>query len=172
MSSQSPVVWWYREVNFEVVSTLRDSTGCYDNKSWTLNICSFVHQCNTFTFYFLLIVDMFRSHTAIFRCYSILSRSWCSVMRISAYVMLPAMCFSWWCAYCQCLSVNYIMLCFVMLIIYLIAIFICFYLWYLWLCTSTYLLEYLCCLCGRHVACLFLSLSVLNECNRMLKYNI
>jgi hypothetical protein len=34
----------------------------------------------TFTFYFLLFVDMFRPHTAIFRCYNILSRSWCSVM--------------------------------------------------------------------------------------------
>jgi hypothetical protein len=45
---------------------------------------------------------MFRPHTAIFRCYSILSRSWCSVMPIFAYVMLPAMCFSWWCAYCLC----------------------------------------------------------------------
>jgi hypothetical protein len=61
---------------------------------WPLgvNICSFVHQCNTFTSYFLLIVDMFRPHTAIFRCYSILSISWCSVMPIFAYVMLPAMC--------------------------------------------------------------------------------
>jgi hypothetical protein len=68
----------------------------------TLNICSFVHQCNTFTFYFLLFVDMFRPHTAIFRCYSLLSRSWCSVMPIFAYVMVPAMCFCWWCAYCQC----------------------------------------------------------------------
>jgi hypothetical protein len=38
----------------------------------TLNICSFVHQCNTFTSYFLFIVDMFWLHTAIFRCYSIL----------------------------------------------------------------------------------------------------
>jgi hypothetical protein len=28
----------------------------------TLTICSFVHQCNTFTSYFLLIVDMFRPH--------------------------------------------------------------------------------------------------------------
>jgi hypothetical protein len=45
---------------------------------------------------------MFQPHTAIFRCYSILSRSWCSVMPIFAYVMLPAMCFSWWCSYCQC----------------------------------------------------------------------
>jgi hypothetical protein len=34
----------------------------------TLNICSFVHECNTFTLYFLLFFDMFRSHTAIFRC--------------------------------------------------------------------------------------------------------
>jgi hypothetical protein len=42
---------------------------------FTLNICSFIHQCNTFTFYFLLIVDMFRPHTAIFKCYSILSKS-------------------------------------------------------------------------------------------------
>jgi hypothetical protein len=33
-----------------------------------LNICSFVHPCNTFTSYFLLIVDMFRPHMAIFRC--------------------------------------------------------------------------------------------------------
>jgi hypothetical protein len=57
----------------------------------TLNICYFVHQCNTFTSYFLLIV-MFRPHAAIFRCYSILSRSWCSVMPVFAYVMLPAMC--------------------------------------------------------------------------------
>jgi hypothetical protein len=54
---------------------------------FTLNICAFVHQCSTFTFYFLLFVDMFRPHTAIFRCYSIFSRSWCSVMPISAYVM-------------------------------------------------------------------------------------
>jgi hypothetical protein len=60
------------------------------------------HQCNTFTSYFLLIVDMFWPHTAIFKCYSILSRSWCSVMPIFAYVMLPAMCFSWCCVYCQC----------------------------------------------------------------------
>jgi hypothetical protein len=60
---------------------------------FTLNVCSFVHQCNTFTFYFLLIVDMFWPHTAIFRSYSILSRSWCSVMPIFTYVMLPAMCF-------------------------------------------------------------------------------
>jgi hypothetical protein len=45
---------------------------------FTLNICSFVHQCNTFTFYFLLFVDMFRPHTAIFKCYNILSRSWCN----------------------------------------------------------------------------------------------
>jgi hypothetical protein len=29
---------------------------------FTLNICSFVHQCNTFTFYFLLFVDMFQPH--------------------------------------------------------------------------------------------------------------
>jgi hypothetical protein len=33
----------------------------------TPNICSVVHQCNTFTSYFLLIIDMFRPHTAIFR---------------------------------------------------------------------------------------------------------
>jgi hypothetical protein len=47
------------------------------NTHWkpTLNICSFVHQCNTFTFYFLLLVDTFRPHTAIFKCYSVLSRS-------------------------------------------------------------------------------------------------
>jgi hypothetical protein len=57
-----------------------------------LNIRSFVHQCNTFTSYFLLIIDMFRPHTAIFKCYTILSWSWCSVMPIFAYVMLPAMC--------------------------------------------------------------------------------
>jgi hypothetical protein len=45
------------------------------NHSLPQNICSFVHQCNTFTSYILLIVDIFRPHTAIFRCYSILSRS-------------------------------------------------------------------------------------------------
>jgi hypothetical protein len=67
-----------------------------------LNICSFVHQCNTFTFYFLLFVDMLRPHTAILRCYSILSRSWCSVMPIFAYVIVPAMFLRWWYAYCQC----------------------------------------------------------------------
>jgi hypothetical protein len=55
-----------------------------------VNICSFVHQCNTFTSYFLLIVDMFRHHTAIFRCYSILSRSWCSLMPIFAYVRVAS----------------------------------------------------------------------------------
>jgi hypothetical protein len=38
------------------------------NFSQVLNICSFVHQCNTFTSYLLLIVDMLRPHTAIFRC--------------------------------------------------------------------------------------------------------
>jgi hypothetical protein len=32
----------------------------------SLNICSFVHQCNTFTSYILLIVDMFRPHTAVY----------------------------------------------------------------------------------------------------------
>jgi hypothetical protein len=59
----------------------------------TLNICSFVRQCNTFISYFLLIVDMFRPHMAIFRCYSIpSSRSCCSAMPIFSYVMLPAMC--------------------------------------------------------------------------------
>jgi hypothetical protein len=72
------------------------------NIIFALNICSFVHQCNAFTFYFLLIVYIFRPHTAIFKCYSILCRSWCSVMPIFAYVMLPDMCFSWCCAYCQC----------------------------------------------------------------------
>jgi hypothetical protein len=36
----------------------------------------------TFTYYYLLFVEMFRPHTAIFMCYSILSRSWCSVMPI------------------------------------------------------------------------------------------
>jgi hypothetical protein len=45
---------------------------------------------------------MFRPHTAIFRCYSILSRSWGSVMPIFAYVMLLSMCFYGCCAYCQC----------------------------------------------------------------------
>jgi hypothetical protein len=50
----------------------------------SMNICSFVHQCNTFTFYFLLFVDMFRPHTAIFKGYSILPRNWCSVMPIFA----------------------------------------------------------------------------------------
>jgi hypothetical protein len=40
---------------------------------FTLNICTFVHQCNTFTFYLILLVHMFRPHTAIFNCYSILS---------------------------------------------------------------------------------------------------
>jgi hypothetical protein len=102
----------------------------HTHKHAYLNICSFVHQCNTFTSYILLIVDMFWPHTATFRCYSILStaifrcystlsRSWCSVMPISAYVMLPAMCFSWSCAI-----------------------------------VSVRLLEQLCCLCGRHDACL------------------
>jgi hypothetical protein len=94
----------------------------------TRNICSFVHQCNTFTSYILLIVDMFRSHTAIFKCYSILSRSCCSVMPIFAYVVLPAMCFGWRCAYCQCPFVRIFVL----------------------------PLRPPCCLftlCGRHVAC-------------------
>jgi hypothetical protein len=76
----------------------------------TVNICSFVHQCNTFTSYSLLIVDMFQPHTAIFKCYSILSRSWCSVMPIFACVLLPAMCFCCCCAYCQCPFVRIIML--------------------------------------------------------------
>jgi hypothetical protein len=63
-----------------------------------LNICSFGHQCNTFAFYFLLFVYMFRPHTAIFRCYSILSRSWCSVMPIfslcdvASHVLLLMVC--------------------------------------------------------------------------------
>jgi hypothetical protein len=50
---------------------------------FTLNICSFVHQCNQ-VIHFLIIrrYDMFWPHTAISRCYSILSRSWCSVMPI------------------------------------------------------------------------------------------
>jgi hypothetical protein len=68
------------------------------------------NQCNTFTSYILLIVDMLRHHTAIFRCYSILSRSWCSVMPMFAYVMLPAMCFSRCCAYYQCPFVRIIVL--------------------------------------------------------------
>jgi hypothetical protein len=32
------------------------------NNLYKLSTCSFVHQCNTFTSYFLLIVDMFRPH--------------------------------------------------------------------------------------------------------------
>jgi hypothetical protein len=32
---------------------LTHATGC-KHPTLTLNICSFVHQCNTFTFYFLL----------------------------------------------------------------------------------------------------------------------
>jgi hypothetical protein len=42
----------------------------------------------TFTFYLLLFVDMFRPHTAIFRCDSILSRSWCSAMPIFCLCLL------------------------------------------------------------------------------------
>jgi hypothetical protein len=56
---------------------------CQMKEDFKLNICSFVHQYNTFTSYILLIVDMFRPYTAISRCYSILSGSWCSVMPIS-----------------------------------------------------------------------------------------
>jgi hypothetical protein len=45
-------------------------------------LCPLLLSINvTFTFYFLLFVDMFRPHTAIFKCYNILSRSWCSVMQ-------------------------------------------------------------------------------------------
>jgi hypothetical protein len=74
----------------------------------------------TFTFYFLLIVDMFRPQTSIFRCYSILSRSWCSVMPI----FLPL-------SGCQpCAPADGVLI------------------------VSALVLEYLCCLCGRHVACL------------------
>jgi hypothetical protein len=112
---------------------------------------------------------------------STFSRSWCSVMPIFAYVMLPAMCFSWCCAYYQCPSVNYI-ICFVMLVIYQIAIFIRFYLWYLWLRSSSSsrwpceaeacrrLIEnkkWMCYDDGQKN-----KYSVLNECNRMLKYNM
>jgi hypothetical protein len=50
-----------------------------------LNICSIVHQYNIH-FYFLLFVDMFRPHTAIFKCSC------------------------WWCAYCQCPCVRIFML--------------------------------------------------------------
>jgi hypothetical protein len=39
-------------------------------------MCSFVHQCNTFTSYILLIVDMFRPHTAIFRWQHHIGRNW------------------------------------------------------------------------------------------------
>jgi hypothetical protein len=52
----------------------------------------------TFTFYYLLFVVMFRPHEAIFRCYSILSRSWCSVMPIfclcqgASHVLLLMVC--------------------------------------------------------------------------------
>jgi uncharacterized membrane protein YagU involved in acid resistance len=65
----------FSNVNYAIYCIL---ASCYIRL--TLNICCFLHQCNTFTSYFLLIVDMFRPHTAIFRCYSILSRGWCSVM--------------------------------------------------------------------------------------------
>jgi hypothetical protein len=51
---------------------------------WSINVA--------FTFYFVLFVDMFRPHKAIFRCYSILFRSWCSVMPFFPYAMVPAMC--------------------------------------------------------------------------------
>jgi hypothetical protein len=64
----------------------------------------------TFTFYYLLFFDMFRPHTAIFKYYSILSRSWCSVMPIfclcqgASHVLAMRSC--WWCAYCQCPCVR------------------------------------------------------------------
>jgi hypothetical protein len=93
-----------------------------------MNVCSFVHQCNTFTFYFLLFVDMFRPHTAIFRYYNILSRNWCSVMPISVM--------SW---RQPCASAYGVLI------------------------ISVRLLEYLCCLCGRHVACLLLVMTSFKE---------
>jgi hypothetical protein len=75
---------------------------------FTHNSCIFVLlSINvTFAFYFLLFVDMFRPHTAIFKCYIIFYRSWCSVMPFFPYARVPAMCSCWWCAYCQCPCVR------------------------------------------------------------------
>jgi hypothetical protein len=71
----SCVLWEWSPFNIRIRGLLENCI-----KIELLHICSFVHQCNTFTSYFLLIVDMFRPHTAIFKCYSILSGRWCSVM--------------------------------------------------------------------------------------------
>jgi hypothetical protein len=91
-------------------------------------------------------VDMFRPHTAILSCYRILSsRSCCSVMPIFAYVMLPAMCFSWCCAYSITTEDGRVR-------------------------PKNVLIEFkkwVCYIDGQKN-----KYSVLNECNRMLKYNI
>jgi hypothetical protein len=68
---------------------------------------------------------MFRPHTAIFMCYSILSRSWCSVM---PFFPMP------WCQ--PCAPADSLLI--------------------------VSVLEYLCCLCGLHVACLLLSVLFLS----------
>jgi hypothetical protein len=71
------------------------------NKYSIFNIYTFVHQCNIHFLIFYYSSTCF-GLTAIFRCYSILPRSWCSVMpTFFAYARVPAMCFCWWCAYCQ-----------------------------------------------------------------------
>jgi hypothetical protein len=109
----------------------------------TLNICSFVHQCNTFTSYILLRhVSASHGHPQLLQNTLLQKLLLCytnfRLCDVASHVL--DMCFSW-CDCCQCPSVNYIILCFVMLVIYQITVFMCLYLWYLLLCSGTYLLE-------------------------------
>jgi hypothetical protein len=71
---------------------------------FTLNNCSFVHQCNTFTFYFLFSIN--RRHVSASRPSSIVivcsPEAGTLLCQFVAYVRVPAMCSCWWCAYCQC----------------------------------------------------------------------
>jgi hypothetical protein len=56
-----------------VSNSVRDKTGCWRQY---LDLIFILLSINvTFTFYYLLFVNMFRPHTAILRSYSILSRS-------------------------------------------------------------------------------------------------
>jgi hypothetical protein len=70
---------------------------------FTLNICSFVHQCNTFTFFIFYYSSTCFGLTWPSSGVTVYSpKAGALLCQFFAYVMLPAMCFCWCCAYCQC----------------------------------------------------------------------
>jgi hypothetical protein len=71
-----------------------------------LNICSFVHQCNIHFLIFYYSSTCFGLTRPSSRVIVYSPEAGALLCQFFAYVRVPAMCFCWWCAYCQCPCVR------------------------------------------------------------------